>query len=67
MSVYCVAPWNGVTVREDGHVRTCCIGTTSLGNLNHTPIDQIINSDALLKIRQDMLSGEPNQIGRAHV
>jgi MoaA/NifB/PqqE/SkfB family radical SAM enzyme len=60
MSVYCVAPWNGVTVREDGHVRTCCAGTISLGNLNKTTIDQIINSDALNKIRQDMILDKPN-------
>ena len=60
MSIYCVAPWNGVTVREDGHVRTCCAGNTSLGNLNNSTIDQIINSDTLSNIRQDMLSGSPN-------
>jgi MoaA/NifB/PqqE/SkfB family radical SAM enzyme len=60
MSIYCVAPWNGVTVREDGHVRTCCVGSISLGNLNTTTIDQIIKSDTLNQIRQDMLLDKPN-------
>jgi MoaA/NifB/PqqE/SkfB family radical SAM enzyme len=32
--VYCTAPFNGLTIREDGHVRTCCSGINSLGNLN---------------------------------
>ena len=60
MTIYCTAPWSGVTVREDGHVRTCCVGTTSLGNLNENTIDQIINSTTLDQIRQDMLSNNPN-------
>lgn len=60
MTVYCTAPWTGVTIREDGHVRTCCVGATSLGDLNRTPINEIIASDTLSQIRQDMLSGKPN-------
>ncbi len=60
MTVFCTAPWNGITVREDGHVRTCCVGRTSLGNLNDIAIDQIIDSIELEKIRQDMLSNKPN-------
>lgn len=60
MTIYCTAPWNGVTIREDGHVRTCCVGATSLGNLNETPIDEIINSRALTEIKQQLLSETPN-------
>lgn len=58
--VYCTAPWNGVTVRENGHVRTCCVGKTSLGDLNKVTIDQIVNSEALDTIRQDMMSKKSN-------
>jgi MoaA/NifB/PqqE/SkfB family radical SAM enzyme len=60
MTVYCTAPWNGVTVREDGHVRTCCAGAISLGNLNDHTMDQILASPKLKKIKQDMLSNKPN-------
>jgi MoaA/NifB/PqqE/SkfB family radical SAM enzyme len=60
MTVFCTAPWNGITVREDGHVRTCCVGATSLGNLNDIPIAQIIESTELDQIRHDMLSNKPN-------
>jgi len=59
-TVYCTAPWNGLTIREDGHVRTCCIGQESLGNLNTQSIQEIEKSDSLIQIRQDMLSGNVN-------
>ena len=59
--VFCTAPWVGITVREDGHVRTCCNGRTSLGNLNQTSIVEILDSPALKKIQQRMLAGEPDQ------
>lgn len=59
-SVYCTAPWNGLTIREDGHVRTCCVGNKSLVNLNTQSIREIENSDILQQIKQDMLSGKPN-------
>jgi len=58
--VYCTAPWTGLTVREDGHVRTCCAGKISLGNLNQISMDDVIKSDSLKQIQQRMLSGEPD-------
>ena len=59
-SVYCTAPWNGLTIREDGHVRTCCNGAVSLGNLNHVPIQAIENSSELMSIRARMQQGQPD-------
>lgn len=59
--VFCTAPWVGLTVREDGHVKTCCVGGTSLGNLNDTSIQEILKSQSLADIQQNMLSGEPDQ------
>jgi organic radical activating enzyme len=59
--VFCTAPWAGLTVREDGHVKTCCVGGTSLGNLNEIKIQEILNSQSLKDIQQNMLSGEPDQ------
>lgn len=58
--VFCTAPWVGITIREDGHVRTCCVGGTSLGNLNQINIVEILESDTLKQIQQRMLSGEPD-------
>ena len=54
--MYCTAPFNGLTIREDGHVRTCCNGSVSLGNLNHTSIEEIQGSPILNQIRESMLN-----------
>jgi radical SAM protein with 4Fe4S-binding SPASM domain len=59
--VFCTAPWTGLTIREDGHVRTCCVGDTSLGNLNEAGIQEILKSQSLKEIQQNMLSGKPDQ------
>lgn len=58
MPVYCTAPWNGLTVREDGKVKTCCVGGTTLGNLNSTSIEDIEQSSLLKDIRTQMLAGQ---------
>ena len=57
-SVYCTAPFNGLTIREDGHVRTCCSGITSLGNLNQDSIKNIQHSPILNQIRESMLKND---------
>jgi len=59
MSVYCTAPWNGLTIREDGTVRTCCNGRTSLGNLNTESIESIESGEILNSLRQAMLTDTP--------
>lgn len=56
--VYCSAPWRGVTVRENGDVKTCCAGKTPLGNLNSKSIREILHhSDALEEIKSYLLDG----------
>ena len=57
-NVYCTAPFNALTIREDGQVRTCCVGDTSLGNLNQQSIDDIVNGPVLKEIQQQMLSNK---------
>lgn len=59
-TVYCSAPWNGLTIREDGHVRTCCVGQDSLGDLNKISMYEIENSLALKQIQKKMLLGQPD-------
>lgn len=58
--VYCTAPWNGLTVREDGQVKTCCAGSKSLGNLNTQSIRDIEHSPILAQIQHDMQLGNPD-------
>jgi organic radical activating enzyme len=59
-TVYCTAPWNGLTVREYGGVRTCCVGKTPLANLNVDSVESIEASPALKRIQAQMLNGEPD-------
>jgi MoaA/NifB/PqqE/SkfB family radical SAM enzyme len=58
--VYCTAPWNGLTIRENGHVRTCCVGKNIISDLNVDQINNIEQSTALQEIRNKMLAGEPD-------
>jgi len=53
---YCSAPWKGVTVRENGNVLTCCVGTKVLGNLRDQSIHEIMESDELKQIKDNMLT-----------
>jgi MoaA/NifB/PqqE/SkfB family radical SAM enzyme len=57
---YCTAPWNGITVRENGAVRTCCAGQKVIANLNVTSIQDIEQSPILKQIQDNMLSGQPD-------
>jgi MoaA/NifB/PqqE/SkfB family radical SAM enzyme len=57
---YCTAPWNGLTIREDGSVKTCCPGKIVIGNVKDTPITQILNNDVHTKIKNDLLNNQPN-------
>jgi len=67
-SVYCTAPWNGLTVREDGNVKTCCIGQTLLGNLKQQPLADILKNKKIGEIKQSLLDGRvhPNCAGCEH-
>jgi MoaA/NifB/PqqE/SkfB family radical SAM enzyme len=58
--VYCTAPWNGITIRENGDVKTCCIGGVVLGNLNQESITDILHNDQLGAIQKTMLNGGPD-------
>jgi len=60
--VYCTAPWNGLTIREDGIVRTCCIGAVKLGDLHQDSIFNIEQSPKLVEIQNLMLSGQPDPV-----
>lgn len=60
--VYCTAPWNGLTIRENGDVRTCCVGAKVLGNINHTNIKEIENSQQLLEIQSNFITGKVDTV-----
>lgn len=57
---YCTAPWKGVAVMEQGDVKTCCLGSTVLGNLNQQSLETILKSPLLDEIKQDLAKGQSN-------
>lgn len=54
---FCSAPWNLVWVGTDGSVRTCTKNMTAMGNLQDSPIEEILSNDSFKKIRTDILDG----------
>lgn len=59
-NTFCVLPWIHLYVGTDGNVLPCCQGDRSmpLGNINDTSISAILNSEKIIKIRQQMILGE---------
>lgn len=56
-NVYCTAPWNGITIRENGDIKTCCVGQITLGNISETSIQDIKTSKKLLEIQNNFKNG----------
>lgn len=53
---FCTLPWMGVYIQPDGGVKNCAITKEFLGNINDTPLVDILHGTANQKIKQDMLN-----------
>jgi MoaA/NifB/PqqE/SkfB family radical SAM enzyme len=51
----CVLPWTGFELGPSGNVKNCVISTESIGNINTTPIKDIVHGSANIKRKDDML------------
>jgi MoaA/NifB/PqqE/SkfB family radical SAM enzyme len=61
-SFYCAAPWRGLHINPRGDVKTCCAGDPNmLGNLNTNNIIEILNSDLMADIRNDLSQGQAHK------
>lgn len=59
---HCAAPWRGLHINPQGSVKTCCAGDPNmLGNLNEQPIEQILNSERLVEIRNSLARGQAHK------
>lgn len=54
----CISPAINLTILPDGSVRPCCIAGEIFGNLNHSPIEDIINSQRAKDFRKKLLTDE---------
>ena len=55
---FCSLPFTEIFLGPDGHIKTCCSASTSLGSLHTNTIDEIINSKKSISIRQHILDGK---------
>ena len=55
---FCSLPFTEIFLGPDGHIKTCCSASTSLGSLHTNTIDEIINSNKSISIRQHILDGK---------
>ena len=55
---FCPLPWVGVYIEPDGQVDSCCISKNNLGNINNTPLKEILNGRKNIEIKSDMSSGK---------
>jgi len=52
---FCAVPWNHFEVLPTGDIKTCSKGYP-LGNINETSIEDILNSDKIKSIKDDLLA-----------
>ena len=57
---FCSVPWNHYEIFSNGNIKTCSKGKP-LGNINQDSIDNILNSNLLISIKQDLLEDKLNE------
>jgi len=46
---FCPVPWTGIMYNFDGTVKNCIRSAESIGNINNTPIEEILRNDFMIK------------------
>jgi organic radical activating enzyme len=57
---FCFAPWTNLHLTIDGDYKTCCIGSTLLGNIQTNSIDEAVNSEKLKLIQLNLIANKEN-------
>jgi organic radical activating enzyme len=55
---FCSLPFTEIFLGPDGHVKTCCSASNSIGSLHTNTIDELINGKVATDIRQHILDGK---------
>lgn len=53
---FCPLPWTGFIVQQNGEIKNCVLSNDAIGNINDTPIEQILKGEKNKSIKQQMLS-----------
>lgn len=59
----CLDPWSYVELRVDGAVSLCC-AREPIGNIAGQSLGAILRSEAAIRVRQDLLTGDLDEICR---
>ena len=57
---FCAVPWNGFEIYPTGEIKTCAMGQTKLGNVHDKPLTDILHSEQVKEIKQNMLDNKPD-------
>lgn len=57
---FCAVPWTNFELFTNGNVKTCSYGQTIFGNINEKSIEDILQDEKMLQLKQDMLNDKPN-------
>ena len=64
----CTLPWTGFELEPNGDVKNCIISTEVLGNINSTPIRDIMDGAMNRRVKQDMLADrKPRNCSGCHL
>jgi MoaA/NifB/PqqE/SkfB family radical SAM enzyme len=55
---FCMKPFSGLFLSPDGGIKYCCALKENLGNINKNSVEEIINSELALDIRNKIINGE---------
>ena len=58
--VFCTAPWTNLYVNPNGVVQNCSAGGNRYGNINDTPIEDIIQHPDNIALKRSMLDRQPH-------
>jgi radical SAM protein with 4Fe4S-binding SPASM domain len=54
----CLDPWYQPFIRTNGDIWPCCWFYGSLGNVNETSFDQLMNGPTFKELRRELLTGQ---------
>jgi organic radical activating enzyme len=55
---FCYAPWTNIHINTGGTFKTCCAGTTSIGDLRTTLITDLLSDHKLIEIKKSIVNNK---------
>ena len=55
---FCYAPWTNLHINPQGDYKLCCAGQVPLGDLRKTPINDVLASQNIIKIKEAIIENQ---------